>query len=79
MPEIILAREVQHYPPFRNRVIPCQLNQFLQKLPGVRLQYCPNTLVSIMGACKILGCKVNTFGDTAFQTFCFVLRFCPRD
>ena len=23
------------------RVIPCQLNQFLQKFPGVRLQYCP--------------------------------------
>ena len=22
-------------------VIPCQLNQFLQKFPGVRLQYCP--------------------------------------
>ena len=23
-----------------SRVIPCQLNQFLQKFPGVRLQYC---------------------------------------
>ena len=64
-----------------NRVIPCQLNQFLQKFPGVRLRYCPKipkiTLVSTMKACQTLGCNSGYFWRYGLSNFLFCIAFLP--